>query len=304
LTAPPFARIVLPSQGREGDRRVAGTYQFDQAADYSLVQLADLVSEAFRGYALPVYESAARLARLIRMQGLDLASSVVVRSDAQLVGISFLGLRNTRAWVSAFGIVPSFRGRGLAGTLMERITDRARTAGAQDIRLEVLVGNLVARRVYGRSGFRPLRDLVTLERAPGASSLPQRSHLHVERVEVDVAMRCAVALEQTPACWQREAPSLVTGSANGLLVRYGSRSVGCAFYTTRDGAVALHHICATNEQASAAIGAVLTYLVGSTPTAGRHVTLLNEPDPKGLVGALSSHGFRETMRQLELKLEL
>lgn len=283
---------------------MAGTYQFDQAADYSLVQLADVVSEAFRGYALPVNESAARLARLIRMQGLDLANSVVIRSDSQLVGISFLGLRNTRAWVSAFGIVPTFRGRGLAGTLMERIIDRARTAGAQDIRLEVLVGNVVARRVYLRSGFRPQRELVTLERAPWSSSLAHSSHLRAERVDVEVAMRCAVVIEQTPACWQREAPSLVTGSANGLLVRSGTRAVGCAFYTTRDGAVALHHICATPEQASAVVGAVLIHLVGTAPTAGRHVTLLNEPDPRGLIDVLGSHGFRETMRQLELKLEL
>ena len=280
------------------------TYHFDQAAGYSLVQLAELVTAAFHGYAVPVNETPARLARLIRVQGLDLANSVVVRCGGQLVGVSFLGLRNTRAWVSAFGIIPAFRGRGLARRLLDQLIVQARSAGAHDVRLEVLVGNPLARRVYLQSGFRVQRELVTVERSAWSSLPAPSSNLRIERVDVDIAVRHAAAIEQTPACWQREAPSLTTGSANGLLVTYGNRVVGCALHTNRDGAVALHHICTTPPQASAAVGAVMAHLVGSAATAGRHVTLLNEPDPKGLVVSLASHGFRETMRQLELLLEL
>ncbi|GEM_PF-2115263 len=280
------------------------TYHFDQAAGYSLVQLAELVTAAFHGYAVPVNETPARLARLIRMQGLDLASSVVIRCGSQLVGVSFLGLRNTRAWISAFGIIPAFRGRGLARRLMDHLIVQARSAGAHDVRLEVLVGNPVARRVYLQSGFRVQRELVTMERSAWSSLPGQGTNLRVERVDVETAVRHAVALEQTPACWQREAPSLTTGSANGLLVAYGTRIVGCALHSSREGAVALHHVCATPAQAFAAVGAVMVHLVGSAATAGRHVTLLNEPDPRGLVDSLAGHGFRETMRQLELQLEL
>ena len=280
------------------------TYHFDQAAGYTLVQLAELVTAAFHGYAVSVNETPARLARLIRLQGLDLANSVVIRCGGQLVGISFLGLRNTRAWISAFGIIPAFRGRGLARRLMEQLIVQARSAGAHDVRLEVLVGNTVARRVYLQSGFRVQRELVTMERAPWSGVLAPSTSLRVERVDVETAVRQAVTMEQTPACWQREAPSLITGSANGLLVVYGTRIVGCALHSSREGAVALHHICAAPAQANAVVGAVMVHLVGSATTAGRHVTLLNEPDPKGLVASLASHGFRETMRQLELHLEL
>ncbi|MGI8915565.1 MAG: GNAT family N-acetyltransferase [Chloroflexota bacterium] len=283
---------------------MTGTFQFDPASDYSLGQLADLVTAAFHGYALPVQETPARLSRLVRVQGLDLAHSVVLRCDGQLVGVGFLGLRNTRAWVSAFGIIPAFRGRGLAGRLMERIIEQARQTGALDVRLEVLVGNLAARRVYQRSGFRVQRELVTLERAPLSSPLLRSTNVRVEQVDVETAVRGALAMELTPACWQREAPSLLTGSAHGLLVCSGTRTVGCALHSIRDNAIALHHICAVPEQAVTAIGAVLVYLVGTAITAGRHVTVLNEPDGKGLVAALGRNGFRETMRQMELRLEL
>ena len=280
------------------------TYHFDQAAGYTLVQLAELVTAAFHGYAVSVNETPARLARLIRLQGLDLANSVVIRCGGQLVGISFLGLRNTRAWISAFGIIPAFRGRGLARRLMEQLIVQARSAGAHDVRLEVLVGNTVARRVYLQSGFRVQRELVTMERAPWSGVLAPSTSLRVERVDVETAVRQAVTMEQTPACWQREAPSLITGSANGEIVRQGSRVIGCALHSTRDSAVALHHLCARPDQVSAVIGAVLAHLVGAATTAGRHVTLLNEPEVTGMVTALRSHGFRETIRQVELRLEL
>lgn len=283
---------------------MAPTYHFDAAADYSLVQLADLVTAAFHGYALPVNESAVRLARLIRMQGLDLANSVVIRCNSQPVGISFLGLRNTRAWISAFGIIPAYRGRGLGRALMEKLVEQARGAGVQDVRLEVLVGNLAARRVYTQCGFQKERELVTLERSPWTVLPPRSATALVEQVDVQTAVRLAVELEQTPACWQREAPSLITGSANGEVVKEGSRVIGCALHSTRDSAVALHHICARPDQIAAVIGAVLTHLVGTATTAGRHVTLLNEPEPMGLVTALRGHGFRETIRQVELRLEL
>lgn len=281
------------------------TYQFDAAADYSLAQLSTLVTEAFRGYALPVHESAVRLARLVRMQGLDLAHSVVLRtSSGQLVGVSFLGLRNSRAWISAFGVIPAYRGRGLAHRLLERVIEQARSAGAQDVRLEVLVNNAVARRVYARSGFRVQRDLVTMERAPWSAPLVRSTDLRVDLVDVQVAVRYAVDLETTQPCWQREAPSLITGSAAGVVVRSGSRVVGSALHSTRDGAIALHHIAAQPGGADRAVGAVVTHLIGNAATAGRHVTLLNEPDPGGLLDALAAQGFRETMRQLELRKEL
>lgn len=277
-------------------------YHFDPAAEYSLVQLADVVTEAFRGYPLPVHESAARLARLVRVQAFDLSHSLVMRAPGgEPAGVGFLGLRGGRAWISAFGITTPHRGRGLSRDLLSRLLDQARGAGAEDVRLEVLVGNTVARHLYQRAGFTPLRDLISLERAAWLPLTPRRTDLHTERVTVDVAVQAARELERTPPCWQRESASLLTGSAQALVVRAGSRLVGCSLHSTRDGAIALHHLAGRPDAAPGVLQVVLPHLVEAPPGgSGRHVTLLNEPDPGGLLPALLAHGFRETMRQLEL----
>lgn len=277
-------------------------YHFELAAEYSLVQLADVVTEAFRGYPLPVYESAARLARLVRVYGFDLSHSLVMRAPTgEFAGVSFLGLRGTRAWVTAFGITPAHRGHGLGRELLSRLLDQARAARAEDIRLEVLANNMVARRLYQRAGFTALRELVSLERAAWLPQPPRGTDLHTEHVTVDAAVEAARLLERTPPCWQRESASLLTGSAYALTVRSSSRLVGCSLHSTRDGAIALHHVAARTDIATGVIQTLLPQLVETLPGAtGRQITLLNEPEPGGIAPALVAHGFRETMRQLEL----
>lgn len=281
---------------------MAPGYHFDRAAEYSLVQLADAVTDAFRGYPLPVYESAARLARLVRVQGLDLAHSMVIRvGSGNLAGVGFLGVRANRAWISGFGIAPPHRGRRLASRLLDQLLDQARSAGAVDVRLEVLTDNLIARHVYSKAGFRVLRDLVSVERAPWSGMRGHSGEFRADRVTVEAAVQAAHELERTPPCWQREAASLLTGSAYGLTIRQGSRTVGSALHSTRDGASALHHLACRPEAATGVLDAVVPVLAGEGPGAvSRHITLQNEPDPGGLLPALLARGFRETMRQHEL----
>lgn len=281
---------------------MGSAYDFDVAAGYSLAQLATVVTEAFRGYSQPVYESAGRLSRLVRVHSLDLAHSVVIRApNGELAGISFLGLRNTRAWISAFGIVPAHRGRGLASRLLGHLFEQARAAGALDVRLEVLTTNSLARHIYAKGGFIVARELVCLERDPRHDPVSRPPALVVEQATVEEAVEHAGALEQTPSCWQRERASLVTGSGLALLALSGGRVVGCALFSRRDSAVALHHLAARPNLREHVVDALLPRIGGAgLNTPSRHITLLNEPQPGGLVSAYLARGFKETIRQLEL----
>lgn len=53
-------------------------------------------------------------------------------------------------WVS-----PVVRGRGVAGQLIDAVADWARTDGAGELHLWVIVGNTAARAAYDRAGFVP-----------------------------------------------------------------------------------------------------------------------------------------------------
>ena len=58
-------------------------------------------------------------------------------------------------WVAT---VPEFRGRGLAGTLLQEIMQRGREAGYQKAQVGYLIGNTPAMRAYERIGFKTVDE--------------------------------------------------------------------------------------------------------------------------------------------------
>ena len=284
------------------DRRWPGLargYRFESATGFTLGQLADVITEAFKGYPHQVFESPVRLARLIRVQSLDLHHSLVVRApDGGLAGVSFLGLRNAHAWISAFGITPPHRGQGVATKLLHELLEQAGAAGAVDVRLEVLATNPVAQHLYARAGFTRLRELVSLERSPQPAMRLAEAAPRLEQVGVDVAVRTAMDLDAGEACWQRQPSALLTGSSHALLARAGRTVAGAALFSMRDGTVALHHLASRPELVDDVLPSVVLSLLRRTGV--RYVTVLNEPNHGGLLPAYFAHGFKETMRQYEL----
>lgn len=73
------------------------------------------------------------------------------------------------AWLSRFGIAPAMRGQGLAAQLMEELIGIARRRGDKQMALGVYRSNHIARRVYDRSGFLPVRERAAPEDDSGVS---------------------------------------------------------------------------------------------------------------------------------------
>ena len=59
-----------------------------------------------------------------------------------------LGLRGERGWCGGFGIVPEFRGMGLANWLCEKLVERGRELELATLQLEVLAQNEMGERTF------------------------------------------------------------------------------------------------------------------------------------------------------------
>jgi GNAT superfamily N-acetyltransferase len=71
--------------------------------------------------------------------------------------------------VISMWVDPSRRGQGLGGLLLEAAIEGAREIGAQSIKLGVVDGNVVARRMYEGAGFRPTGHAEPLRSDPSRS---------------------------------------------------------------------------------------------------------------------------------------
>ncbi|MGI9092994.1 MAG: ribosomal protein S18-alanine N-acetyltransferase [Mycobacteriales bacterium] len=105
---------------------------------------------------------------------LDLVDSryyVVAVVDEQIVGYAGLAAFDDEAFVQTIGVHPDFQGAGIGAALLDDLLAEADRRGAATVLLEVRTDNEIARRLYDRRGFRPLRVRRGYYRRSGADAL-------------------------------------------------------------------------------------------------------------------------------------
>jgi GNAT superfamily N-acetyltransferase len=175
--------------------------RIDTAAELTLPALAQLFTDGFRHYLLPMHFTAAGLAERICAEHIDLAASRILWSGSTPSGLALIARRGRTSRLAAMGIIPEARAQGIGRKLVARILDDARARGDARMRLEVFEANAPARALYERSGFRLLRRLTGYE---GTSIAPQAATL----IELDPAHFSQLLPPDDSLPWQLERASL------------------------------------------------------------------------------------------------
>ncbi|MEN9933697.1 MAG: hypothetical protein RLZZ387_276 [Chloroflexota bacterium] len=273
---------------------------FVPASSLSIEALADLFTRSFAEYFYPADESAEDLAWKVRVEGIDLWRSVVMRVGGEPAGLALLGLRPGVAWCGGFGVTVPFRGRGLALPLAEAMVVNARASGARRLTLEVLTRNERAIRTYRRAGLVVTRDLLIVEwRRPEGFDQPLPPSNVVE-ASWAAPMRHFAELHPSPPAWQRDLPALLMRGAPRCLVldEAGDHGAPLAYALSYGDEAA--RIVDLGARDAAAAGPVLQTLQS------RHARLssVNEPAGSPQAEALLAAGFVEVDRQHEMELAL
>lgn len=190
--------------------------------------LATLFTRVYTGYFVPTHVDGPTM-RFMRVAGdFDLGASRLLREDGEAVAVAMLGVRGDEGWIGGMGVAPECRGRGLGRQAMLEVLAAARERRLRRVRLEVLVENTAAIRLYEQLGFRLVRDLeVWAFPAPAfADDGPS-----LEPAGVDEAHAFVRAQRRTREPWQRDDGTLAALRADGaafegLLAKRGGRTVG------------------------------------------------------------------------------
>lgn len=81
------------------------------------------------------------------------AAYIMIECNAQVAGYCGVWLVMDEAHITNIALLPQYRGRKLGETLLRKVMELAKEAGAQTMSLEVRVSNLPARRLYKKLGF-------------------------------------------------------------------------------------------------------------------------------------------------------
>lgn len=267
----------------------------------------------FSDYKYGIQMDEPQMVKFMTRSGIDLEHSAVLlhRNGAGWhgAGVALVAVADGEAWCSGLAVTPMLRGGGLGRQLMEAIQARAAAAGAHSLRLEVLVHNTPARRLYASLGYRPVRDLLFWRAEPPAAPA---SVVDLHATNVDAALRAAYDwLCESPA-WQRTQRAVALYHdelwAYRLLDRQEDTAgwVICLPQTPHEPGRARLRIMTLavrpgDTQATLA-QQLLTSLRAHRPNTA--FSIINEPEQSIFTPALRATGFVEVDRQIEMTLRL
>lgn len=123
------------------------------ANDYSAQELAELFTGCFAGYFVPLHVDATAIGNMVRRDSVSLDRSVVIERAGEPVGFMLLAVRGKGARIAAMGVKPEARRNGLARQLVSHAIREGKSAGCENLALEVITANTAAVRLYEAAGF-------------------------------------------------------------------------------------------------------------------------------------------------------
>ncbi len=143
------------------------TIELIAADQFTMRELADLYNQTRVDYLVPMPMSADRLAEYVHDFDINLSRSCVARTaEDQTLGLSMLGVRRNKAWITRLGVLPATRRGGVGSTLMGCMLENANMLGIEEIQLEVIKNNKPARDLFLRKGFEETGEYLVMRRAP------------------------------------------------------------------------------------------------------------------------------------------
>ncbi len=265
------------------------------AAELGLEALAELFTEAYAGYEIPLHVDAGAIAFMHETFDLVPERSCVAWRSGRPVGVALLGVRGARGWVGGMGVVPAARRSGVGEGLMRALFREAREAGVRHLGLEVLERNTGAKALYEKLGFRALRrlEVLTLE---GAASVPART---AEACDPRAARRRIVAARRAAEPWQRADETLDRLDVSTPALRAVTTRGGDAVYRVTDGRASVLQSHAEDE---ATAGVLLDTILSRDGV--RVLRYLNVPEDDLAAAALRARGAVRTTTQIEMAVDL
>ena len=154
------------------------TLELISAAHFTMQELTELYNQTRVDYLVPMPMNAERLAEYVHDFDIDLTHSCIARSaEGEMLGLSMLGIRRDKAWVTRLGVLPVSRRTGAGSAMMDFMLEGAASLGLKETDLEVIKNNVPAYNLFMRKGFTETGEYLVMRRAPHTFTEPVLGHL-------------------------------------------------------------------------------------------------------------------------------
>lgn len=272
------------------------------ASSYNFDQLADIYNQCRVDYIVPMPMNGKRMTEYVKYYDIDLDGSVVSLNESQLeTGISMLGIRGDRSWITRLGVIPDRRGHKIGQYLMEALIEESAARNLSRVQLEVIVGNEPAHHLFCKLGFEDYRELMVVRRPPGKPT----EDLNIAAANVSEIDEGQILyyLEQRDyiATWHDETASFLNASnLHGLSVELANGETGWIIFQRTPFQLTRFAVGPFNTPDAMR---TLLYHVHSE-YAMQDTKIENIPSQSTLWPVFQSMGYIEVFRRIEMFLDL
>ena len=161
--------------------------EYRSIAAFELEELVAILNRCFEGYLFPVHFDRPTIAKMIRVDSVDLSASIVIQHEGKTAGVALVARRGWNCRLAAMAIDSNFRGQRLGTNLTGFLLRTARERGDRFFVLEVIEQNAPAIRLYTAAGFTPVRRLVGYT-ADSIAAKEAHGLEEIDPVEVGIAV--------------------------------------------------------------------------------------------------------------------
>ncbi len=271
-------------------------------------QLLATWMEAFADYAVDMSGVTEKLieCRCIK-NSVDFDVSVGAFDGERMVGFTLIGVDRWQDELAAFdagtGIVPDFRGRGLARQMFDHSLPVLASRGVSRFLLEVLQVNEPAIRAYSKAGFEVTRELACfkLDLERGIADSEQPKGIEVEEIDRSLVADLATEFDWQPS-WENSCAAIARTPDELLVLGAFDRDscVGVVVYSPLLNWIMT--LVVRRSYRRRGIGtALVNGLVERLPGDLSEVKLLNvDRFDVGMLGFLERTGFEHWIDQFEM----
>lgn len=275
-------------------------------------QIYQTFKEAFADYYLDMsYLTEERLFNRAIKNGVEYESSVGVFDGDKMVGFTLIGIDYWNNELSAFdagtGIIPGYRGKGIAKQMFEFSLPRLKKRGVKRFILEVLQENERAVKAYQKTGFKITREFDCFELTLADAALETEKdniHLEIQPVTKDRLSAFREYVDWRPS-WENSFSSIERIPGDDDLVMYGAfidkQWVGLlVYYPFLNWIMSLVVKKAYRRKGIA--GRLMAHFIDGFTYDQSKVKLVNvEGSDTGMIKFLEGIGFKVYTRQFEME---
>lgn len=136
-------------------------FTYKSLKDVSQVETIRLVNDVFKDYIVPIDWNLKTFEKDVREYSISLDDSFICYDDGNPIGFSIISYRGELGRIDSIGVLPKYRGKGIASEIIYRTIETLKWKGIKKIILEVESNEKRAINFYKKHEFKEKRNLVS-----------------------------------------------------------------------------------------------------------------------------------------------